>query len=291
MTRRLLSLILLAAGTVIPGRAFAAEDQTALPNRVRAVFAARCASCHGSDLARPKGKFGYVTDLKRLADSPKLVVPSKPDESRLWDLVESGEMPPPESPAPPPTAAEKELIRNWIAAGAPSEAPAPPPQQTVASSQTPAEEAPAPPSFSRRLLRWLGRFHILVIHFPIALLMAAAVAEAWRCWRRRWLPWSAVRFCVLLGAAGAVCAAALGWLHADVGGYGHSSPSLLTLHRWLGTTAAAWSLGVALLSEWDTHRGRRSWAFRAALVIGAALVGVTAHFGGGMVHGEDFFAW
>jgi hypothetical protein len=32
-------------------------------------------------------------------------------------------------------------------------------------------------------------------------------------------------------------------------------------------------LGVALLSEWDARRGKRSWASRIALGIGAALMG------------------
>jgi hypothetical protein len=141
------------------------------------------------------------------------------------------------------------------------------------------------------MLRWLGKWHILVIHFPIALLTAAAAAEAWSAWRRLRTPWPPVRFCVLLGAAGAVAAAALGWLHADVGGAGHAARQLLALHRWLGTAAAALSLGVVALSEWDVRCGKRSWLFRAALWAGAVLVGAAAHLGGSLVHGEDFFAW
>jgi hypothetical protein len=34
---------------------------------VRNIFAAKCVECHGSDLPRPKGRFGYVLDLERLA--------------------------------------------------------------------------------------------------------------------------------------------------------------------------------------------------------------------------------
>src|SRR4051794_5748643 len=39
-------------------------------------------------------------------------------------------------------------------------------------------DAPVP-SLSLHALEWLGRFHVLTVHFPIALLTAASVAEGW----------------------------------------------------------------------------------------------------------------
>jgi mono/diheme cytochrome c family protein len=280
-------LVLLAAPAFALGSATAAEPEADLPAHVRALFVARCAACHGPDLRRPKGKFGYVTDLERLAANRRLIVPSNPAESRLWQLVESDDMPPEDAPGGSLTSAEKRLIHDWIAAGAPSGTSAQ--DETIAPPPAPVEAAP--PSLLMRLLGWLGRWHILVIHFPIALLTAAAAAEAWCLWRGTREPWLPVRFCVVLGTAAAVGATALGWLHADIGGHGHSWPELLAPHRWIGTAAAAWSIGIVLLSEWDAYRGKRSWAFRVALWIGAALVGAAAHFGGSLVHGVDFFAW
>src|SRR4051812_15387288 len=67
-------------------------------DQVRGVFAAKCAVCHGPDVARPRGRFGYVLDLHRVAANPEMVVPRRPDESELWALVEHDEMPPPGSP-------------------------------------------------------------------------------------------------------------------------------------------------------------------------------------------------
>src|SRR5947208_1172268 len=80
---------------------------------VRGVFAAKCAGCHGPDLAKPKGRFGYVLDLRKVASNPEIMIPSRPDESELWVLVSHGEMPPPDSPHGPLSAAEKEIIRAW----------------------------------------------------------------------------------------------------------------------------------------------------------------------------------
>src|SRR5262245_3967652 len=105
----------------------AASDERDFGAEVRAVFAARCAGCHGPDVARPRGRFGYVLDLRRVAANPEMVIPNRPDESELWILVQRGEMPPDDSPSGPLSADEKEVIRRWIAAGAPDAREQPPP--------------------------------------------------------------------------------------------------------------------------------------------------------------------
>jgi mono/diheme cytochrome c family protein/uncharacterized membrane protein len=267
-----------------PSVAKARGDATA---EVRAVFAAKCVECHGPAVAKPKGRFGYVLDLGQIAANPKLVVPFKPEESELWEMVQGGEMPPPEAASGALTSQQKEAIRAWIAAGAPpgtppSEGPPPPSAQHL--------EEQAVPSAARRVLRLVGKFHLLVVHFPIALLVAAAAGELWCMARRVRTPAPAVRFGVLLGAAAAVAAAGLGWLYALVG-HGASSPNVLALHRWIGTATALWAVVTAVYSESDARRGSRSWPVRI-LLFGAALsVGLTAHFGGILVHGEDFFDW
>jgi len=278
MIHRPLPLVLLAAWALAPCTVAAAEEPGDLPGRVRAVFVARCASCHGPDVRKPKKGFGYVTDLQRLAGNPKLIVPSQPEKSKLWQMVESGKMPPEDARTGMLTPDEKDVIHDWIAAL---------PSDPVV---TPTPDPPEPPLVTR-VLRFLGKGHVVVVHFPIALLLAAAAGEMWSVVRGVRHPWLPVRYCVLLGAVSAVMAAVLGWLLADVAGYGAGSPQLLALHRWVGTTAAVWAFGLAVLSERDAYRGQRGWVFRVALVIGALLIGTAGHLGGTLVHGEDFFAW
>ena len=149
--------------------------------------------------------------------------------------------------------------------------------------------------FLRRLLRLIGKFHPLVAHFPIALLVGAAVAElAWLRTGQDWLT-GAVRFCTLFGAAGALFTAALGWADALL----FSSSGTLTAHRWLGTSAALWAIPVVLLSEQGFRRRRNSpnaageprlW-FQIMLFVGVALVGIAAHFGGSLEYGTDYLNW
>lgn len=297
---RCLSLLFAGALTlaVRPGIGCAAEPHTGegqqdLASEVRAVFAGKCAGCHGPGLPKPRGRFGYVLDLGRMAANPKMVVPFDPEGSKLWVLVRDEEMPPEGHPAGPLSPGEKGAVRAWIAAGAPAAPPGPSPgtsPSTVPAAEGKGSGSRGLPS-GKRVLGWLGKFHILVVHFPIALLLAAAAGELWCVWRRRPAPWAAVRFCVFLGAGGAAAAVVLGWLDADFGGYGAGAADLLRLHRWVGTGAGLWAVATALLSERDALRGRRSWTFRLLLGIGALLVGAAGHLGGGLVHGEDFFNW
>jgi mono/diheme cytochrome c family protein len=286
-------LVLTCALSVVAGRPGTVRAQETAPGPAgelaagaRAVFSARCTGCHGPNLPRPRGRFGYVLDLARVAGNPEMVIPSSPEESELWQLVRRDEMPPPDAPSGALTAAEKEAIRAWIAAGAPA--------GDVSLQAEPSRgrdtEGPAT-SPALRALRWLGKFHLLVLHFPIALLLAAALAEAWAAWQGTHTPLPAVRLCTLLGAGGALAAAALGWLHAHFGGHGAGSPRALGLHRWLGTAAALGALAAALLWERDARRRRRGTLCRLTLWVSAALVAATAHFGGTLVHGDNFFDW
>jgi hypothetical protein len=248
------------------------------------VFSAKCAGCHGPDLPKPKGRFGYVLDLRRVAENPEMVIPGRPDESELWALVRHGDMPPADSPGGLLSAAEKETIRDWIAAGAPAAISDPTSDlgSVVAGSQV--------ESTTSRTVRWLGKFHLLLLHFPIALLLAAGVGEVVAMWRGYRIPSEGVQFCLSLAAVAAVPVVALGWLHA-ADGNGVTSPQLLIAHRWLGTFAGVWMIGTTLGARRDARRGVRSWSVRAALGVGILLVVATAHAGGLMAHGRDFFDW
>jgi hypothetical protein len=247
----------------------------------RAVFAAKCAGCHGPDLPKPKGRFGYVLDLRRVASNPEMIIPFRPDESELWVLIQRGEMPPDDSPAGPLSAGEKEVIRRWIEAGAPD--------VLLREAADGAEQTLAAPSAARRTLRWLGKLHLLCLHFPIALALAAGVAELWAAWRLR-APSDVVRFCLWLAAAAAVPTVVFGWLHAAAG-EGAAAPVLLSAHRWLGTAAGSWLLVVAVCNEVDARSGKRSWRVRVMLFVGVLLTAVAAHVGGLLDRGAHFFDW
>jgi len=264
-----------------------------LASEVRMILSLKCAECHSSKLARPKGKFGHVEDLKQVANNPKLVVPFQPNKSKLWRLVRDNEMPPKRAKAGLLTVEQKDFIRDWIESGAASAGDVPASAAIMSATQTGehvvTEGMDVP--FFEHLLGWLGKFHVLVVHFPIALLVVAAVGELWSlcCGIRK--PAPAVRFCVLFAAAGAAAAVTLGWLHAAFSEYADSSSQVLAFHRWTGSIAGILAVGVAILSEVEARRGVRSPLFRVLLFAGALLVSVAGHLGGTLVFGDSYFDW
>ncbi len=96
-----------------------AEKKVNYKDDVSAIFQARCNACHNND----KKKGGLVLDnfagLMQGGASGAVVEPGDPDNSRLYLLVAHEEEPkmPPNSPKIPDP--ELDLIKRWIAAGAP----------------------------------------------------------------------------------------------------------------------------------------------------------------------------
>jgi uncharacterized membrane protein len=144
-----------------------------------------------------------------------------------------------------------------------------------------------------RLVQWIGRFHPVVVHMPIGLIIAAALAELLiMIGGAPWLA-GAARFCVAFGALAAAAATPLGWANAAGAEYTDELASVLTLHRWLGTGAAAWVILTLALSEAVRRERFAAWRpwYRLALVAGAVIIGVTGHFGGTLVFGPAYYQW
>ncbi len=128
------------------------------------------------------------------------------------------------------------------------------------------------------------------MHFPIALLTAAAIVEAWHVVRRRPVPSEAGTYCLAFGVAGAVASVCLGTLNAGHQAMTGDAATALERHQvmgWISTMAAMAALGAGQLA-------RRAGQFRPmAVYVGlllatGAVVGATGHLGGGLVYGEDY---
>ena len=260
-----------------------------LASRVREIFEAKCLDCHGPELPRPKGKFGYVLDLKRLAANPKFVTRGHPEKSDLYDLVLHDDMPGEDANVPPLTKAEKEAVRRWIELGAPEPPATERPPAAVQPGPEPQDLLPG----GKRALRWIGRFHPVSTHFPVALMLVAVLAEGLAWWTARESWHQTVRFLVVLAALSALAAAGLGWVNAAFTSYVGKSATILVWHRWMGTGTAVWA-GVcavlAVLSE-CAEGSRDRQRFRGALLAGAVLVSVTGFLGSALIYGLDHYAW
>jgi len=90
---------------------------------IRPILSENCYACHGPDKNQRKAKLRL--DIREVALEREAIVPGKPSESKLVQHVFSGDpdeiMPPPKSQKSL-TAAQKDLLKNWIAAGGQYEA-------------------------------------------------------------------------------------------------------------------------------------------------------------------------
>jgi mono/diheme cytochrome c family protein len=119
-------------------------DPNELPARVRSIFVAKCSECHGRGLSRPKAAL-YLNELGPVAANPEWVVPHEPEKSYLWTLVRDDDMPAKGAKAGPLNAQEKEIIRAWIAVGAPvPKSSSAPPSSTRAPEEPTGAGAPPP---------------------------------------------------------------------------------------------------------------------------------------------------
>ena len=99
-------------------------DQIDFARDVRPILAGRCFKCHGPDEAQRQA--GLRLDVRESATAEadsglRAVVPGRPDESELVRRIFSedrSEIMPPAHAKNPLTAAQKEILRRWIAAGA-----------------------------------------------------------------------------------------------------------------------------------------------------------------------------
>src|SRR3954453_6487044 len=101
------ALALVAAPPRADGPTFEAD--------VQPILKASCTRCHGE-----KGKKGdldltSLAGLRKGGESGAVVVPRKVADSKLYELVHSGEMPPGKTKL---SAKEVETLRRWIDAGA-----------------------------------------------------------------------------------------------------------------------------------------------------------------------------
>ncbi|MCP9768472.1 DUF1549 domain-containing protein [Lacihabitans sp. LS3-19] len=143
-------------------------------------------------------------------------------------------------------------------------------------------------SFS--ILVFFGRLHVLIVHFPIAILLFAAALELYtfRNFNSKLRP--AINLAVIIGSGSAIFSAAFGYLLAQ---NEEITGRTLDLHQCGGFITAALGL-ISVLLLWMVIRKNQTDKipiYRLALL--ASILGVifTGHFGGSLTHGDDYFSF
>ena len=284
-----------------------------LAHKVAELLTQRCADCHqpGSDDPKAVRAWEDARDLAATVANEALIVPGDATASDLFFSIEFDDMPPSDAEGGPLSDEEKKWIADWIEAGAPLPQEPDSPADTSGTESSPGEagtdnpeaqdggvdseggtgEGTGLPSTGREPKskgwmnatwpKYFGRFHPIAVHFPIALLTIAALAEMLARIRREPHLLQTAWFCFALGALSCIPAAVLGWIHAE--NTSHKGDDLFW-HRWLGVAVTV--LACAVLAF-----GRRApkWRLPALLLI-AGLVGIVGHYGGYLSFGRDWLS-
>ena len=138
----------------------------------------------------------------------------------------------------------------------------------------------APPDGLQRaeFAQFLGRFHPVAVHLPVALLLLVPLLELAALFRERVHLRQAAGFVLGLASVTAIASAWLGWLLAWSGGY---EGALITRHMWGGV-----SLAFASLVCWSLYEKRS--AYLLVLVGTVGLLTWTSDQGGKLTHGDTF---
>lgn len=168
-----------------------------------------------------------------------------------------------------------------------------------------------------------GWTHPIVVHLPIALLLAAAIAVCWKLVSRK-VSDGLIYFCLLIGTGGAVLSTVAGWAWAPQKESNYAEvfnpESNIFWHRWGGVAVTVASMGVLF---WATSRMRaknrheirvkvvdkqtgeqlgsvkqevsgppvhppRQYVWQAAVVLLAVGMGWVGHDGGELVYPDNF---
>ncbi|MCP3692573.1 MAG: DUF1553 domain-containing protein [Planctomycetaceae bacterium] len=88
---------------------------------VRPILTRKCGKCHSDTVRKGELDLSTMAGIRRGGESGESLVAKSLEESLLWEMVESGDMPP--EGQPPLTTEEMTQLRRWLKEGAQSKSP------------------------------------------------------------------------------------------------------------------------------------------------------------------------
>lgn len=129
--------------------------------------------------------------------------------------------------------------------------------------------------------QWIGSFHFILLHFPIALIAMTAISELLFVWFQRPVFDYASQFMLIAAAVFSVPTAVLGLTYSFTASYSGILADFMWWHMWAGISTTIFAIFVAFFRE----RLGRSKIYYTSLFILFLLVNITGYLGGGMTFG------
>ncbi|NCU05112.1 MAG: hypothetical protein GXC73_14120 [Chitinophagaceae bacterium] len=126
---------------------------------------------------------------------------------------------------------------------------------------------------------FIGRFHPVLVHLPIGILLIAAVFYVLSLREQYKALQQATSIALLLGMLSAVGSSISGYLLSISGDY---EAEMVSTHKWMGFAVAA----VAIVSYF--FHTRKNNAVKWTIGLMTLLIFITGHSGGSITHGADY---
>ncbi|MEO8766597.1 MAG: DUF1549 domain-containing protein [Ginsengibacter sp.] len=139
------------------------------------------------------------------------------------------------------------------------------------------------------LWNFLGRLHPAIVHFPLGLILFAAVLELFTLKRFDSRLRPGINLLVIAGAVSAIVSAIFGLLLARNGDYGKN---ILNIHQWTGIATAGMA-SIALTVLLRLRKNKKIVlikTYRGILFFTAVGVSIAGHFGAALTHGSDYLS-
>lgn len=125
----------------------------------------------------------------------------------------------------------------------------------------------------------IGRFHPLLVHLPIGILLLAALFQLLVLRPKYASMHAATNIALFWGMISAIVSCISGYLLSQSGDY---DEELVDTHKWFAIATAFISLIAYLFTRWENEFAK--WV----ILLMVPLIFVTGHLGGSLTHGSDY---
>src|SRR6187401_1076364 len=125
----------------------------------------------------------------------------------------------------------------------------------------------------------IGRFHPLLVHLPIGILLIAALFQLLALKPKYASMHAATSIALFWGMISAIVSCISGYLLSQSGDY---DDELVNTHMWFAIATASVSLIAYLFHPWENEFAK--WV----ILLMVPLIFVTGHLGGSLTHGSDY---
>jgi len=143
----------------------------------------------------------------------------------------------------------------------------------------------ATPTTLKFWIQWIGNFHPIILHFPIALIVMTGFAELCNAFKPSHMFQNAARFMLFFAAVTALPTALLGLAYATHESHDGSIFLIFWWHRFTGIATAVLAIIVCILKELQFREKIKPVLYFIFLIGLIALITVTGFLGGEMTFG------